>query len=116
MPASFPPTKKAGRSSCHWPRIVTTLTLTPLLDAAAVGHVEEPPADPFEAPVDARPRGRLLGAEAFRRLELDREADRRGDLDRLGVRLRGHVGNGCTTRSRRQDEDRPSEGRASEAR
>src|SRR5207249_4841589 len=29
MPASLPPTKKSGRSSCHWPRTVTTLTLTP---------------------------------------------------------------------------------------
>src|SRR2546426_5904953 len=86
-----------------------------LLDAAAGGHVEEAPADPLEAPVDARPRGRFFRAEALGRLELDREADRGRDGDRLGVRLRRHVRNAGTTRSRRQDEDRPSEGRASEA-
>src|SRR5207247_11307200 len=85
-----------------------------LLHPAAGGHVEEPPADPREAPVDARPRGWLLRAEALGRLELDREGDRGRDGDRLGVRLRRHVAHAGTGHPRRQDEARESEEHASE--
>src|SRR5207244_9130783 len=58
---------------------------------------------PLEPSLDAWPRPRVVGAEALRRLELDREAHGVRHANRLRVQVHGHRLDGRTAHSGLQD-------------
>src|SRR5439155_16450572 len=81
-PASFVPTTNPGWERTHIPSVVTVGDRV-LLHLPVRWHVEEPPLDPLEPALDARPRLEPRRVEAVGWCELDGEAHAGGDLDGL---------------------------------